>query len=407
MPKGEYAWTIYQDHENANLLFVGTELGLYFSINGGQNWQKFTAGLPTIPIRDIEIQREENDLVVASFGRGFYVLEDYSPLRSLTNSTLAKNVHLFPVKDALLFVEKNPDGRSLGHAFYTSPNPKFGAVFTYYVKENVSTIKQARLKSEKDKKAKNEPVSYPEWTDFASERRETKPQLIFSISDDNGAIIRRISAPIKKGLHRINWGLRQSDGMGDGVALVPAGKYSVQLSKVVKGQWTDLGLSQSFEVVPLHPKNISKSDKQSMLTFQQKVYDLGKSIKESNQQLKKTIDQSQSMQSSILQHPKGEKADYELAQELQQQLQDLQQVLNGNRLMVEKMELIPPSIAARLNRIKWNFYNTTELPMDADRENYAIALSDFMVFKEKLGKVLEEKNGLVNRLGGLGIYFEE
>lgn len=158
LPKGEYAWTIYQDHKTPDLLFAGTELGLYFSINGGQQWHQFKGGLLTMAYRDLEIQTEENDLVVASFGRGFYVLEDYSSLRELTSKNLAKEAHLFPIKGALLFIEKNPDGRSLGHAFYTSPNPEFGAIFTCYVKEGVATIKQKRVKEEKGKRAKTAPV---------------------------------------------------------------------------------------------------------------------------------------------------------------------------------------------------------------------------------------------------------
>jgi len=407
LPKGEYAWTIYQDHKVDNLLFAGTELGLYFSINGGQHWHKFKGGLPTMSYRDIEIQTEENDLVVASFGRGFYILEDYSPLRELTTNTLAKSTHLFPVKDALLFIEKNPDGRSLGHAFYTSPNPEFGAIFTYYLKDGVPTIKQARLKAEKAKRAKKEPVYYPEWTDFVAERRETKPQLVFSISNENGDIIRKITAPLKKGLHRVNWDLRQADGLGGAVALVQPGTYAVQLAKIIKGEWTDLGIAQSFEVVPLYPKNIAVADRQALQTFQQQVYDLGTSIRSTNQQLTQAIEQTKNMQKSILQHPKGQQAAYEKAQSLQNKLQDLEMVLNGNDLMVEKMELTPPSIAGRLNRIKWNFYNTTGLPMVADKENYQIALEDFENFKGKLAAVLGQKNGLEKDFKGLGIYFEE
>ena len=407
LPQGEYAWTIYQDHKNANLLFIGTELGLYFSINGGKNWQKFMGGLPTISIRDIEIQTEENDLVIASFGRGFYVLEDYSPLRNLTTIPLTKDAHLFPVKDALLFVEKNPDGNSLGHAFYTTPNPKFGATFTYYVKESVPTIKQERIKAEKAIVAKKEPVYYPDWKNFVAERRETKPQLVFSITNEKGVIIRRITAPIKKGLHRINWDLRQSDGLGRAVALASPGKYSVQLSKIVQGKWTNLGVSESFEVVPLFPKNRTATEKETLLTFQQNVYDLGASIRASNQELNAAIEKSKNMQKSILQHPKGKQADYELAQQIQHQLQDLDMVLNGNDLMVEKMELIPPSITRRLNRVKNNFYNTTELPMDADKKNYQIALSDFAVFKEQLQTVLDAGKELENKLNEAGIYFKE
>ncbi len=407
LPKDQHAWTIYQDHKDPNLLFVGTELGLYFSIDGGQNWHQFKGGLPTMSFRDIEIHTEANDLVVASFGRGFYVLENYTPLRDLTTANLAKSTYLFPVKDALLFVEKNRDGNSLGHAFYTSPNPEFGATFTYYAKESVPTIKQIRQKTEKEKRSKKEAISYPDWKDFAAERRETKPQLLFTIANEADAVVRRIPVPLKKGLHRIQWDLRQSDGMGGEGALVPPGQYTVALSKVTQGKWEPIQTTQSFEVLPLFPKNISAADQASLQAFQQQVYTLGQSIQTTNQQLKKAIGKAKNSQKSILAHPNGKKAHYEQAQKIQQQLQDLQINLTGNKLMVEKMELIPPSISSRLNRIKWNFYNTTELPMSADRENFEIAQKDFQKFKESLETVLGRQEALGLALKDLGIYFKE
>ena len=269
------------------------------------------------------------------------------------------------------------------------------------------TIKQARLTSEKAKRAKNEPVHYPEWADFAAERRETKPQLVFSISNENGQSIRKITAPLKKGLHCINWDLRASDGLGGAVALVQPGTYTVNLSKIINGTWTDLGISQSFEVVPLYPKNISVANKQALQAFQQQVYDLSISIQATNQQLTKAIDQTKNIQKSILPHPKGTQALYEKAQLLQNQLQDLEIVLNGNDLIVEKMELIPPSIASRLNRIKWNFYNTTEMPMDADKENYQISLSDFDVFEQRFQQVLTPLANLKKDLEEVGIFYKE
>ena len=73
-----------EDHVNPNLLFVGTEFGLFFTVDGGKKWIRLRTNLPTIPVRDLAIQERENDLVLATFGRGFYVLDDYSPLRQVT-----------------------------------------------------------------------------------------------------------------------------------------------------------------------------------------------------------------------------------------------------------------------------------------------------------------------------------
>lgn len=408
LPDGEYAWTIYQDHVDANLLFVGTELGLYFSINGGKEWHKFTAGLPTMSYRDLEVQTSKDDLVVASFGRGFYVLEDYAPLRQLSADNLEKEAHLFPSKDALLFIQKNPDGNALGHAFYTSPNPEFGATFTYWLKEGAPTLKKQRQQSEKARRENQEPVYYPDWADFAAERRETAPQVLFTISNEEGEIVRRLSAPLKKGLHRFNWDLRESDGMGGAVALVQPGTYTVALSKVVNGQWTDLGTSTNFEVLPLFPKNLSEDQMESLDIIRQEIYALSQNIRATNKKLEENIDKTKRIQKALLKAPTGHMRLFEKAKSLQNQLQDFEVTLNGNDLMVEKMELIPPSIASRLNRVKWNLYNTTEMPMKADRENYEIALKEFVELNKRVVEVVEkELKALEGDLKRGGVYFGE
>ena len=101
IPDGTLVWRLVQDHVNPNLLFLGTEYGVYVSLNQGDKWHKFSNGLPTISIRDLAIQKRENDLVLATFGRSFYVLDDYSPLREMTEDNLNKEAFLFPTRKAL------------------------------------------------------------------------------------------------------------------------------------------------------------------------------------------------------------------------------------------------------------------------------------------------------------------
>ena len=100
LPSETIIWSIKQDHEDPELLFIGTEFGIYFSYNAGVNWIKLQGGVPTIPFRDLAIQKRNNDLVGASFGRGIYVLDDYSPLSSLKEVVDAKSSTALPVRDA-------------------------------------------------------------------------------------------------------------------------------------------------------------------------------------------------------------------------------------------------------------------------------------------------------------------
>ena len=137
LPNRGSSYAIAQDHENKDLLFLGTEFGLFFTQNGGENWIQLKSGLPTIAVRDVVIQRRENDLALATFGRGFYILDDYTPLRSDAGTVKQQDATLFPVRKALQFVEHSPlglPGKSmLGANFYIADNPAFGAVFSYYV----------------------------------------------------------------------------------------------------------------------------------------------------------------------------------------------------------------------------------------------------------------------------------
>jgi photosystem II stability/assembly factor-like uncharacterized protein len=110
LPERGSVYTIAEDHVNANLLFTGTEFGLFTTINGGTNWIQLKTGLPTIAVRDLDIQKRENDLVLATFGRGFYVLDDYSPLRSMKTEDLQKAAVIYPIKDGLMFMATNSLG---------------------------------------------------------------------------------------------------------------------------------------------------------------------------------------------------------------------------------------------------------------------------------------------------------
>ncbi|HQY12294.1 MAG TPA: hypothetical protein PK133_08785, partial [Ferruginibacter sp.] len=212
LPVKGSTFSIAEDHVNAGLLFAGTQFGLFFTVDGGNEWIKFTGGLPTATYMDIEIQKRENDLVVSTFGRGVYILDDYSPLRSLTKETIRKPAVIFPVKDALMFVEANPFGFRgkgfMGAGFYTAPNPELAAVFTYYIREEAKTLKQKRRDAEKEKQKKGEDVDYPAYDVLKKEAEQEDPYLLFIITDEQGNTIRKIKTAMTKGINRISWDMR-------------------------------------------------------------------------------------------------------------------------------------------------------------------------------------------------------
>ncbi|MCB1151564.1 glycosyl hydrolase, partial [bacterium] len=213
LPERGSVHTIEQDHVNPDLLFCGTEFGVYATVDGGAHWVELTGGFPTICVRDIDIQRRESDLVVGTFGRGIYVLDDYSPLRTVTRAMLEnEDAHLFPIKDAWQFHESTPFGgggkASQGDAFFVAENPPVGAVFTFWMKEKFTTLSEDRRKKEKELFKNDEPVYYPSWDDLRAEDRERDPMVVCVIRDEAGALVRRLVVPNRAGLQRVVWDMR-------------------------------------------------------------------------------------------------------------------------------------------------------------------------------------------------------
>ncbi|MDQ3171318.1 MAG: glycosyl hydrolase [Acidobacteriota bacterium] len=232
LPPKHNAWTIAQDHVNGNLLFVGTEFGLFTSVDGGKQWTLLRGKAPYMQIRDMQIQRRENDIVLGTFGRGFWILDDYSPLREMTPAALAEDARLYPLRDAYRFdtVGMVPQGAAgLGPLAgnYTTPNPPAGAVFTYSV-------------------AKELPAG---------------ENLVLTIDDARGEQFRRVTLVKSPGLHRFAWNLRGEvqagaaatpapGGRGGGPQLPIAepGRYTARLGKMVDGKVTPIGAPQTFSV---------------------------------------------------------------------------------------------------------------------------------------------------------------
>ncbi len=242
LPARHDVWSIIQDHLNGDLLFAGTEFGLFASFDGGKAWVQLKGGMPPIQVRDMTVQRRENDLVLATFGRGFYILDDYSALREITAQTLAEDARLFPLRDAPLFSQTGlaPAGTAgIGPLAgnWIAPNPPFGAVFTYSVAK--------------------EPAA--------------DAKLVLTIADETGKQVRRIDLDKSVGLRRVAWNLRgdppvaaPASGAGGGpgqaaggaagfgrgqmAAPVAAGRYRATLGTLVGDKVTPIGEPRAFHV---------------------------------------------------------------------------------------------------------------------------------------------------------------
>ena len=393
LPERGTAHTIIEDHIDPNLLFVGTEFGLFFSSNGGKNWNELTS-LPTIAVRDLEIQRREGDLVVGTFGRGIYILDDYSPLRS--GSDELKKPGLFGVRDAWLYVPDNRRGwggkGDWGAGRYSADNPPYGAVFAYYLPEDLQSLKDQRRKTEKERQKENGDNPYPSWDQLRREDREEAPSVTLTVRDASGNVVQRIDAPAGKGFHRVAWNMRYP--APDPVELKPntdfapwesppqgpmalPGTYTVTLSKRVQGELVDLSTARSFALTPLFEGGLVTGDRQALLEFEMQSNDLYRAVMGANKASSEIQDRIDHLLKAVADTPSSNEAQAQALRALNSRMQDLKVRFSGDSTISSRAEPVPLSITGRINTIVGGHWDSQSAVTDNYRDSYAIAEQQF------------------------------
>lgn len=369
LPEDEPVWTVVEDHVDPDLLFVGTEFGLYFTRDGGEHWIELSGGLPTIAVRDLEIQRRENDLVLATFGRGFYVLDDYSALRGLNEETLAAPATMFPIEDALMFSESpsmgyGPRGYQ-GGAFYRADNPPFGAIVTYHMAESLKTRTQRRRKEEKELAKDGGSVPFPSWEDLEAEDRERAPLMMLVIRNAANRVVRRIEVSASKGMHRVAWDLTVADysaveGGGfpdDGGYPALPGRYSASLEQVVDGVTSAVAGPMSFEARPLIEGDLSDLQREELGLLHGRVGRLQAAVESATRALADAEEEVEGLRSAFLVAPENSAVGIESTERVRGLLQDLRETLDGDRTRSSRYAPSFPGLGARLRRASGGFWS--------------------------------------------------
>ncbi|HMU43092.1 MAG TPA: glycosyl hydrolase [Ignavibacteriaceae bacterium] len=391
-------YSIVQDHINSEMLFIGTEYGVFFTNDGGKKWIQLKGNLPTIAVRDLDIQKRENDLVLGTFGRGFYVLDNYSPLRDVSEKILTdENYKLFPVKDALMFVKRSATFGSYGSGFYKADNPPFGATFTYYIKEVPKTKREQRQEKEKDLIKKNEPVYYPTWDELRTEDNEEKPFLLFTIYDDAGNVIRKLKSNVSAGINRFTWDLRYAstnpvkkaaDENASGYPVMP-GKYKVTMSISVDGVLTQVAGPVEFEAKVLNNVTLPAVDRSELVAFQKKVSELNRAVDASIEVVNDLRSKIEIIKTALKQTPKAPQKLMDDANLIADKSRDIYKLLVDDETLSKRNEPTPPTIAGRLGEVTWGMWQTTSAPTNSYKENYRIASEEFKPILNELKQILE------------------
>jgi len=399
LPERGTVFTVAEDYANPNLLFVGTEFGVFFSIDSGKKWIQLKAGIPVIPVKDIAIQKREDDLVLATFGRGFYILDDYSPLRKIMPDTLQKEAVLFPIKDALMFIQKRGKG-SQGQSYYAAENPSIGARFTYYLKDSIQTRKQKRQKAEKEIMKKKEPVRYPSWDELRAEDKEETPYLLFTILDEEGNIVRKLRAAARSGLNRITWDFcypgtsptRLPGGAFDngnsGILALP-GNYSVKMGKCVDGVYTELADPENFKAVVLENTTLPAKDRKAMVEFQKKAGELSRAVQGALRASNELAQRIDLIKEALHQTPSAPSELMNQARAIEAQANEILRALTGDRTISRRYGNQPPSISGRVNTVARGLWRSTSAPTQTMKEQYEIAAEEFEPLLAKLKRLIE------------------
>jgi photosystem II stability/assembly factor-like uncharacterized protein len=397
-----------EDPVNANLLFAGTEFGAFFTIDGGQHWVRLKGGLPTVAVRDIVIQARESDLVIATFGRGFYVLDDITPLRQMNREATEQAAAMYPVKDALMYIERHPLGGPKkgfqGDAYYAADNPPYGAVFTGYLKEKIKTKKETRQQAEKEAAKKNQTVPYPSNDELRAEAQEPKPEVYFLVYDDSGTPIRRVDGSTEAGFQRGAWDLRypaarvpkKSDegedffpDAADQGPLVYSGTYSVRMFEKVGGSVKEVAGPQSFKVSTESSPTMSAADRTAQEAFLKKVGRLYRAVYGATRTAEDVQSRLKQIRDALRETPSAEKQLGEVADSLEQRDREILRSLRGDIEIARRNEPVPSSINDRVNSIMEGERFSLQKPTQSNIDSYNIGAAEFADTLGKLHQLVE------------------
>ena len=411
LPERGTVYAVVEDPKDRNLLYAGTEFGLFFTPDGGKKWIQLKGGLPTIQVRDLAIQEREDDLVVATFGRGFYILDELATLRGLDAAKLDAEAILFPPGKAQLFVPGSRIGDRergfLGETYYAAANPPFGATFTWYLKDAPKTMKEARAEAEKKAIEEKRDIAYPTLAILRAETEEEAAVVAVTVVDDQGATVRRLETKPAKGMQRLTWDLRYpaADPAAKVVTTAPfsvpaqgpfaaPGRYRARLELTSAGSTKLLG-EADFEVEALSLATLPAKDRAAVRDWQRKTARLQRAVLgaenltgELGERLALLRIAVDAPQAGAVPAARNAELDSRL-RALELELAKISIALSGDRFLRARNEADLPSISERVQNVVFSSWSSTAEPTQTQRDAYAIAGAAFTRELARLKKFVE------------------
>ncbi len=379
LPVSGSAYSMAEDHLNKNLLFCGTEFGFYFSNDGGKNWIEIKNGLPeAICIKDIAIQKRENDIIIATFGRGFYVIDDYSLLQNIKKADLDKKAFIFPVKDGLVFNESTPYGHKgksfQGASLFNASNPPIGATITYYQKDSYKSLKDKRKDAEKDKVKANKDVFYPVADSIRLEDNEEAAYTLVIITDEQGNEVRKLKQDANKGMKKITWDGRLEvtgpvnfytpnpdnpyEGADAGPVAIP-GKYFAQVVKVYNAQIEILSDKVGFNLVTLQNSTLPIPDQKEMMDFNRSLGEFRRVVMGSDAYIGNMSERLKYLKAGLQKGPSNSMTLMNDVKTIESQIKDISFIMHGDGSLAKReFETLPGLTGSLENMIGGTWGNS-------------------------------------------------
>lgn len=412
LPERGSVYTVREDPAREGLLYCGTEFGLHVSLDAGRTWSKFT-NLPPIAVKDLAIQAREGDLVVATFGRGFYILDDLTALREAKPADLDRPAHLFGLRPAQAYIQAVPfggPGKSFqGDSLYLAPNPPFGAVFTYHIKTEPKSLKKQRQEQEKATVKAGQELSVPGWDALRAEDRELAPQVVLTIAAADGQVVRRIATKPEKGVHRLAWDLRLQNpapirlkvpterdpwDYGAHGALAAPGQYQATLAFQVDGVLQPVAGPVGFEVKPLDADRLSPAQWAEYSAFCARMGEAQRRAMGVSEGLKEAQTRLEHVQKALLETPAADPAQLLKARALRGELLDLRVLLSGDDTVGARQEPTLPGLLGRIGDVTGSVWATTQLPTATQRQNLTWVEAGLTGVTQRLDSALATLKGL-------------
>lgn len=412
LPDVGATYTVAVDHVDPMLLFVGTQFGLYVSNDGGKDWVAFKNGMPNTTVMDIEIQRRENDLVVSTFGRSIYILDDYTPLRGFSKEIMAQDAHIFPIKDGLMFIEDNKLGRgdvgNQGASLFSAPNPELGVVFTYYIKDEYKSLKEQRRELEKKQQEKGEKVKFPDYETLEKESTEVSDYLLFTVADEDGNVVRKIKKDVSKGLQRVVWDFRYTPNYPinfntldpdlywmedpEGYMALP-GNYTVSLTKYSGGAFTELVAPVPFVCKSLDNTSLPAKDKEALDEFNKKVAELTRALSGADDYRGLLNDRIAYLKKAVYEAPDVPNSVSLQIEEIEEEMRAIGKILHGDYNKTYYEGASPTALRDRVDLITYSLWATTAAPTTTYIKSYDYAAARY---DEMLASILDVEKKIQN-----------